>query len=69
MKKTVPEFSYAPAAFIPFRDRAVIERVRRIKRQDITRHRNPEFKITVLPDDDIEFLWITDSAVPQKTCA
>ncbi len=60
MKKQAPEFSHAPAEFIPFRDRAVIERVRRIKREDITKHRNPDFRITVLPDDDIEFLWITD---------
>ncbi len=60
MKKKAPEFSYAPAEFIPFRDRAVIERVRRIKRADITKHKNPEFKITVLPDEDVEFMWITD---------
>lgn len=60
MKKQAAKFSYAPAQFIPFRDRAVIDRVRRIRRQDITRHRNPDFRITVHPDDDIEFLWITD---------
>ena len=60
MTKKAAEFSYAPAAFIPFRDRAVIERVRRIKRRDITKHWNPEFKITVLPDADVEFMWITD---------
>src|SRR5689334_1643915 len=60
MKKKAPEFSYQPASFIPFRDKAVIERVRRIKRRDITRHWNPEFKITVLPDADVEFMWITD---------
>jgi glucosamine-6-phosphate deaminase len=60
MKKKAPEFSYAPAKFIPFRDRAVINRVRRIKQKDITKHWNPEFKISVIPDADIEFLWITD---------
>ncbi len=60
MKKKAPEFSYAPAEFIPFRDRAVIERVRRIKKQNITKHWNPDFKITVVPDADVEFLWITD---------
>jgi glucosamine-6-phosphate deaminase len=60
MKKKAAEFSYAPADFIPFRDRAVIERVRKIKQEDITRHWNPNFKISVIPDDDIEFLWITD---------
>jgi len=60
MKKRQAKFSYAPAEFIPFRDRAVIERVRRIKKEDITKHWNPEFKITVLPGADIEFLWIAD---------
>lgn len=60
MKKGKAEFSYAPAEFIPFRDRAVIERVRRIKRENITKHWNPDFRITVVPDEDIEFMWITD---------
>jgi len=60
MKKKSSEFSYAPAEFIPFRDLAVIERVRKIKKEDITKHWNPDFKITVLPGEDIEFLWISD---------
>lgn len=60
MKKPAAEFSYVPAEFIPFRDQRVLDRVRRIKRKDITKHWNPEFKITVHPDADIEFLWITD---------
>lgn len=60
MKKQAAKFSYTPAEFIPFRDRAVIERMRRIKKENITKHWNPQFKITVLPDADIEFLWITD---------
>jgi glucosamine-6-phosphate deaminase len=67
MKKKAPEFSYAPAEFIPFRDRAVIERVRRIKREDITKHANPDFRITVIPDADIEFLWIADMFYRIKT--
>ncbi len=60
MKTKIPNFRYAPAEFIPFRDLAVIERVRRIKRENITRHRNPDFRISVLPDADIEHLWISD---------
>jgi len=54
------EFKFSPAAFIPFRDAKTVERVRKIKRKDITRHRNPDFRIQVLPDADIEFLWVTD---------
>ena len=60
MKKKTAEFTYAPAEFIPFRDLAVIERMRKIKREDITKHRNPDFRISVIPDADIEFMWITD---------
>lgn len=60
MKKRAPEFSHAPAAFIPFRDRKVLDRIRRIRRRDLTRHWNPEFRITIVPDADLEFLWLSD---------
>lgn len=60
MKRNPEKFTYAPAAFIPFRDQAVIERIRKIKREDITKHRNPDFRISVVPDADVEFLWLTD---------
>ena len=60
MKKTAPRFTFEPATFVPFRDRRVIERVRRIKKEHLTRHRNPRFKITNIPDADVEFLWITE---------
>jgi 6-phosphogluconolactonase/glucosamine-6-phosphate isomerase/deaminase len=53
-------FKFQPAQCIPFRDLKVIERVRKIKRKDITKHSNPDFRIQVLPDADIEFLWIAD---------
>ncbi|NWG12616.1 MAG: hypothetical protein HXY20_03680 [Acidobacteria bacterium] len=53
-------WSFEPAEFIPFRDRRVIERVRRIKREDIARHPNRDFRITVVPDAEVEFLWLTD---------
>src|SRR3954468_1602489 len=60
MKNSSRPFTFAPASFIPFRDTKVINRVRAITREHITRHRNPDFRITVHPDADIEFLWITD---------
>ena len=53
-------FTYNPAESIPFRDRKVADRVRRIKRPDMARHSNPDYRITVLPDEDIEFLWVID---------
>jgi glucosamine-6-phosphate deaminase len=54
------EFKFSPATCIPFRDAKAVERVRRIKRKDITRHANPDFRIQVIPDADLEFLWIAD---------
>lgn len=60
MPKTAAKFTYAPADFIPFRDQKVLARIRAIKREAIARHRNPDFKITVMPGEDIEFLWIAD---------
>ncbi len=56
----MPEFSYQPASCIPFRDTEAIARVRRITRDEITRHPNPDFRIQVVPDAHIEELWITD---------
>jgi 6-phosphogluconolactonase/glucosamine-6-phosphate isomerase/deaminase len=53
-------FTFRPSTCIPFRDLKVVERVRKIKRKEIAKHSNPDFKIQVLPDADIEFLWITD---------
>jgi glucosamine-6-phosphate deaminase len=43
-------FEYEMAKFLPFRDRRACERVRAIKKQDICRHPNPEFRIRVIED-------------------
>lgn len=43
-------FTYDLADFIDFKDAAACERVRRIKRADITRHSNPNFQIEVMDD-------------------
>lgn len=63
------EFEFSPAPFVPFRDKDVIRRVRAIRRQDITKHRNPDLTIRVVPDADVEFLWITDIFHRLKTAA
>jgi len=60
MKKKTSQFNFAPADFIPFRDKAAVERVRKIKKEDIAKHKNPDFRITVMPGEDMEFLWIFD---------
>jgi glucosamine-6-phosphate deaminase len=54
------EFKYSPSKWVPFRDMEVLERVRRIKREQIAKHPNPEFRIQVVPDDQVEFIFVTD---------
>jgi len=51
-------FQYGLSDFIPFRDVKECERVRKIKKGDITKHHNPDFKIKVIEDPNqfyIEF--------------
>ncbi|MBN1491518.1 MAG: hypothetical protein JXA69_16520 [Phycisphaerae bacterium] len=62
-------WSFSPAECIPFRDVDVIRRCRGIRREDITKHPNPDLRITVLPDSEIEFMWITDVFCRIKTAA
>ena len=43
-------FVFEPAAFVPFRDRKALEYVRGIKREDMEKHPNPDFRIKVVQD-------------------
>ena len=43
-------FAYDLSKFIPFRNRAACERVRRISKAEITKHPNPQFRIRVIED-------------------
>ena len=43
-------FTYNLAQFIAFRDLAECERVRAIRKQDITKHANPDFRIHLIED-------------------
>ena len=43
-------FKYDLHPFIPFRDAEACARVRAIKKEDITKHANPKFKIRVMED-------------------
>jgi glucosamine-6-phosphate deaminase len=49
-------FSYSLANFIPFRDLDACERVRAIKREDLPRHPNPDFRVRV-EDDPSQFYF------------
>lgn len=44
-------FSCDPARFLPFRDVEACRRVRAIRKGEITRHPNPDFKIRVIEDE------------------
>ncbi len=43
------EFTFTPAPWIPFRDKEVLDRIRAIKREDMEKHPNPDFKIKIVP--------------------
>ena len=53
-------FEFNPSEWVPFRDKKEIERVLTIKREDIEKHPNPDFKIRVIPDADYEFIMVAD---------
>lgn len=52
--KDMEKFEYDLAKWIPFRDRKVCKKVRSIKKEDICKHTNPDFKIKII--SDYEFL-------------
>lgn len=51
-------FEFDPAPWVPFKDKEVLERVRNIKREDMEKHDNPDFKIKIVPD--VTSIWISD---------
>ncbi|MCC7518344.1 MAG: hypothetical protein IT578_04070 [Verrucomicrobiae bacterium] len=57
--KTAP-FRFTPSKSIPFRDATAVERARAIRRQDLAKHKNPDFKIRVMPDDEMEHILVSD---------
>jgi len=42
------DFAFMPADYVPFRDRALCERLRQISGKDLEKHPNPDFKIKVM---------------------
>jgi len=53
-------FSYQMARWLPFRDQDACRRAREVRKQDITRHPNPDFRIQVVPDDDFPFRLVAE---------
>ena len=63
------EFTFSPAPFVPFRDTEAVARVRAIKRADITKHKNPDFRIQVMDGADLEKRWLFHVFREIKTAA
>lgn len=42
------DFSFVPGDYVPFKDREVCERLRKISGKDLEKHSNPDFKIKVM---------------------
>ncbi|MDI9605107.1 MAG: hypothetical protein QM305_07270 [Bacteroidota bacterium] len=59
-RNTGDQFEFSPSQCIPFRDKKEINRVLAIKREDLERHENPDFKIRIVPDADMDHYWIAD---------
>lgn len=51
-------FEFSPAECVPFRDKEAVARVRAITRENITKHPNPDLKIEVIPDADLQLRWL-----------
>ena len=51
-------FNFDPASYVPYRNKEVLERCRNIKREDMEKHPNPNFRIHVTPA--VGGIWIGD---------
>ncbi len=51
-------FKFDPAEYVPYRNKEVLERCRNIKREDMEKHPNPNFRIHVTPA--VGGIWIGD---------
>lgn len=60
-------FNYEPSQHVPFRDKKVIDRVRKIKREEIENHPSHDYKIRVVPDVDLSFISLFDAFHRIKT--
>lgn len=69
-------FDFEPSPYVPFRDRDVIARCRAIKRQDMDKHPNPDFRIQIVPDEQVRrimqdrlFSVLAEAAEAGRSCA
>ena len=60
MTKEESLFDFNPSQWVPFKDKKEIDRVANIKREDLEKHSNPDFKIKVVPDSEVGLIWNLD---------
>lgn len=53
-------FEYGISQWAPFRDREVCRKIRSLEKEELCHHPNPEFKIHILPDDEVIFRRVFD---------
>ncbi len=63
------EFTYKLASICTFRDRESCERVRAIRREDITTHPNPDFSIGVIDQHDAFYQAFADDLISRIVAA
>jgi len=54
-------FAYEPSHYVPFRDKKIIDKVRKIRSGEIENHPNPDYKIRVVPDADLSMITLFDA--------
>ena len=54
------EFKHKIFTAMPFRDMEACKKVRMIKKEDITKHSNPDFRIEVVANEDFELRRIIE---------
>ena len=54
------DFTYEPSVHVPFRDKAVLEAMREIGREDFENHPNPNLNVQVVKEFDIWFTFMMD---------
>jgi len=60
-------FSFEPHPVVPFRDRETLAKVRAIRREEITEHKNPDFCIRVVRDSEVGMIPLVDRFYRIKT--
>ena len=53
-------WTYEPSQHVPFRDTDAIRRVRAMTRDELVRHRNPDFRIHIMSASEIATVFLSD---------